>query len=90
MTRLHKLAFVASISLEAGTRRRSTDTKEDTSMANNMWTDNPYSKAFGEMNLSGLPMMAPAKEMAARYIDVSEQWANQALDMCKKNNSLGK
>jgi hypothetical protein len=56
-------------------------------MANNMWTDNPFTKAFGDMNLSGLPLMAPVKEMAARYIDTSEQWANQALDMSEKTTA---
>lgn len=46
-------------------------------MANNLGTDNPFSKAFGEKNFSGLPVMAPVKEMAARYIDTSEQWVKK-------------
>ncbi len=56
-------------------------------MANNMWTDNPFTKAFGDMNLSSLPIMAPVKEIAARYINTSEQWANQALDMSEKTTA---
>ena len=56
-------------------------------MANNMWTDNPFTKAFGDMNLSNSPFMAPMKEMAERYIDTSEKWANQALDMSEKTTA---
>ncbi len=56
-------------------------------MANNMWIDNPFTKAFGDLNLPNFPMMAPMKEMAARYIDTSEQWANQALDMSEKTTA---
>ena len=62
-------------------------------MASNMWTDNPFTKAFGDMNLpnfanlANFPMMAPVKEMAARYIDTSEQWANQALEMSEKTTA---
>jgi hypothetical protein len=56
-------------------------------MANNMWTDNPFTKALGDMNLPNLTMLAPVKEMAARYIDTSEQWANQALDMSEKTTA---
>lgn len=59
-------------------------------MANNMWTDNPFTKAFGGMNLSNLPnspLLAPMKEMAARHIDTSEQWANQALEMNEKTTA---
>jgi hypothetical protein len=42
------------------------------------------------MNLPILPnltMLAPVKEMAARYIDTSEQWANQALEMSEKTTA---
>jgi hypothetical protein len=56
-------------------------------MANNMWTDNPFTKALGDMSLPNLTMLAPVKEMAARYIDTSEQWANQALDMSEKTTA---
>lgn len=56
-------------------------------MANNIWTDNPFTKAFGDMKLPNLPMLAPVKEMAARYIDTSEQWANQALEMSEKTTA---
>lgn len=56
-------------------------------MAENIWTNNPFTKAFGEMNA---PFMAPIKEMAARYIDTSEKWANQALEMSEKTTEWAK
>lgn len=65
-------------------------------MANNMWKDNPFTKTFGNMDLSQFsnlsdfsnsPLMAPMKEMAVRYIDTSEKWANQALDMSEKTTA---
>ena len=56
-------------------------------MTENMWTNNPFTKAFSEMNS---PLMAPVKEMAARYIDTSEKWANQALEMSEKTTEWAK
>ena len=56
-------------------------------MTENMWTNNPFSKAFSEMNT---PFIGPVKEMAARYIDTSEKWANQALEMSEKTTEWAK
>ena len=59
-------------------------------MAENMWTDNPFSKMCGELNPPNLPMLAPMREMAAQHIDNSEKWANQALEMSEKTTAWAK
>ena len=56
-------------------------------MAENMWTNNPFSKMCGELNL---PMLAPMREMAAQYIDNGEKWAKQALEMSEKTTAWAK
>lgn len=59
-------------------------------MADNPWTNNPFSKMCGELNLPNSPMLAPMREMAAQYIDNSEKWANQALEMSEKTTAWAK
>lgn len=59
-------------------------------MADNPWTTNPFTKMFGELNLPNSPMLAPMREMAAQYIDNSEKWANQALEMGEKTTAWAK
>lgn len=59
-------------------------------MAENMWTNNPFSKMCGELNLPNLPMLTPMREMAAQYIDNGEKWANQALEMSEKTTAWAK
>ena len=59
-------------------------------MADNPWTNNPFSKMCGELNLPNSPMLAPMREMAAQYIDSSEKWANQALEVSEKTTAWAK
>ncbi len=59
-------------------------------MADNLWTNNPFAKMCGKLNLSNSPMLAPMREMAAQYIDNSEKWASQALEMSEKTTAWAK
>ncbi len=59
-------------------------------MADNLWTNSPFAKMCGDLNLTNSPMLAPVREMAARYIDTGEKWANQALEISEKTTAWAK
>jgi hypothetical protein len=50
-------------------------------MAENIFSQNPFMKMFGELNA---PWCDAVKHAAAQYIDNSEKWAQQSLKWSEK------
>lgn len=56
-------------------------------MAENLWTNNAFAKMVKEMNLG---QCGSVKQMAERYIDTNEQWAQKALELHEKATAWAK